>query len=397
MSVLIINRDKDVKYTEILSELKDELVVLSWYPLPDSDQFMYFEIIPDMRDLTYYLELKAIELNNFYNFKTIIAEDEFDLLRAAKLRDYLNIEGQTEHSAIAFRDKVIMKDYLKGKVAIPEYKSLSSAGVLNDFVKENGYPFVIKPRDKAGAQGVSIIKDKEDLIMFSKQKWEYDLEVEKFISGDMYHIDAFVNNDNISMFMVSKYVNGCFSFFEENSTLGSHQLHPDDQISLRLKDYFVNVLNSLPTPKISAYHMEVFHTKDDKIIFCEIGSRIGGGHILDAFKNMYSIDLLSHLYRSWCGLPVNEPKYDKEKLTGWLMIPPKKGKLLSIPETIDFDWVDSYNKQGEVNKIYEGPSFFADRIASIVISGSNSKELLNRTLYIEKWYNKNVRWEIAPK
>jgi ATP-grasp domain len=396
MSILLINRDKGIKLSEILSEVKHELVVLSMYDLPDSDEFKYFEVIPNLRDLTYYLELKAIELHQEYYFKKVIAEDEFDLIRAARLREYFNIEGQTVESAVAFRDKVKMKDYLKGKVDLPEYQALTSASVLHDFVRNYGFPIVVKPRDKAGAQGVNIINNQEELYNFSKTKWDYDLQIETFISGDMYHVDAVVEEGNITMLSVSKYINSCLSFFSKNNILGSYQIHPEAEMYKRLEDYFKKVLSFLPTPRVCAYHMEVFHTKEDKIILCEIASRIGGGYILDTFKQAYSVDVLSYLYRRWCDLPVDKPSpKNTNKLFGFLLIPPQDGVLLSIPEEIKYDWVLKYDKNGEVGKRYNNPSYFTDKIAGIMIEGHSSQDVLDKLFYIENWYNNEVKWDLS--
>ncbi|WP_195694563.1 ATP-grasp domain-containing protein [Priestia megaterium] len=394
MSYLIINRDKGIKLSEILEGVKDDLIVLSWYPLEDSSEFKYYEVIPNLRDLTHYLEFKVIELSKEYNIETIIAEDEFDLIRAGRLRDYLKIEGQSELSAKAFRDKVLMKDYLKEIVNVPKYSSIENALDIYNFVEKTGYPFVIKPRDKAGAQGVKVVRNKDELYEILKSKIDSNSQIERFISGSMYHVDAVVENNNITMFMVSKYVNGCLSFMKSQEILSSYQIDVEDPLYDRLSNYFNSVIDAMPIPPISAYHMEVFHTDSDELIFCEIGSRIGGGKIMNAFENTYSVDLLSYLYRRWAKLPVDSPKYQEKKLTAFMMVPPKKGKLLKLPEEINYDWVQNYNKLGEIGKDYNNPNFFSESIASIVITGTSSNELIQRISLLQDWLSNEIQWDV---
>ncbi|MFH8716321.1 hypothetical protein ACH4GC_34220, partial [Streptomyces zaomyceticus] len=59
------------------------------------------------------VEREALRLHAEFGFDEIIALSEFDLLRAARLRDLLGLRGQNEESAIAFRDKLVMKDLLR--------------------------------------------------------------------------------------------------------------------------------------------------------------------------------------------------------------------------------------------------------------------------------------------
>src|SRR6478752_2094883 len=40
----------------------------------------------------------------------LVAPDESDILRAARLRELLNLEGQSLRSALAFQDKLLMKE-----------------------------------------------------------------------------------------------------------------------------------------------------------------------------------------------------------------------------------------------------------------------------------------------
>lgn len=398
MAILLINRDRDVRLSDMLPEIANKLIVLSWPELDDSSEFLYFELIPNLRNLTGYLELRVLQLHNEYKIDTIIAEDEFDLLRAARLREYLGIVGQTVQSAVVFRDKVLMKDHVRKQVKVPRYKRLESVITLYDFINKHHYPVVVKPVDKAGAQGVVVIRNEDELIVFSKNtKITNELMVEEFIDGDMYHVDAFIDDGRITMFSASKYMNGCLTFFETNAALGSYQLHCSDSMYERLNQFFSQVLLTLPTPPVAAYHLEVFHTKDDDLIFCEIASRIGGGYIIDNFKIQYGIDILSHLYRRQCNLDESVSFIKaNNKLAGFLMFPTQQGTLLEIPDTIEFNCINRYEKLGEIGKDYSGPSYFGDRIAGIIveIESQSTLPIKDKLIDIERWFSNRVKWDL---
>lgn len=96
-----------------------------------------------------------------------------------------------------------------------------------------------------------------------------DFEVEKFVKGQMYHIDGFVEeyvSELASVLMVvsgqvkvvwpSVYVNTCASF-RESKFLGSHTLDPSNLLTPRLRECAVETLASMNQPKSYSFHVEV--------------------------------------------------------------------------------------------------------------------------------------------
>lgn len=99
------------------------------------------------------VDLQAIELHKKYNFTHITYLAEQDIIRAARLRyhtnhnkgrkrkntkivltfsrEYLGLPGQSMDSALCFRDKVIMKDYLNAH--LPE--EVKYAFLINSFIE----------------------------------------------------------------------------------------------------------------------------------------------------------------------------------------------------------------------------------------------------------------------
>ena len=83
-------------------------------------------------------------------FESVFSRWEFDLVRAARIRQEFDLIGQVEESAIAFRDKKIMKDFVaNSQVQVPEYSGIESPADVESFVAANGFPIVIKPRDES--------------------------------------------------------------------------------------------------------------------------------------------------------------------------------------------------------------------------------------------------------
>ncbi len=376
----------------MLPELTEELIVISSCELHDSDKFKHFELVPEDLYKTPYVELRAIELNKKYKFKNFIAEDEFDLIRAARLRQQFGIEGQTLESAMAFRDKALMKDYLKDKIDLPFYKSLLSISDLYSFIENHGFPVIVKPRRESASKGIHVIENLEELYNFSKYFWSENLMVETFIKGNMYHVDVLIDNDETIVFSASKYTGGCLTVLNGVQSLISCQIESQDPMFNRLEEYFYKVLRALPSPRTSVYHLEVFHTEEDKLIFCEIASRIGGGYIIDCISAQFSFDLPTNFFRRLLDLPVEKPTLQQTGIHGFMFFPTKKGKLLYLPKEINTDNIIRYHKLGKEGETYQNPEAVHHRVAGVVAKGHSSENLLHKFYTIEHLLDKEIKW-----
>lgn len=323
----------------------------------------------------------------------VVATHEHDLVKAGKLRDYLEINGQSEESALAFRDKYEMKKKLEGQVNTPEFRKIKDVFDLFNFIKEFGYPFVLKPTDGSGSVGVKIVKDSKDLDRILENGINENLMVETFIEGEMYHVDGLYEDGNLLLSVPSLYINGCLAFHEENY-LASVMLEKGE-LHDRLNNTVRNVLEILPTPSHSiAFHAEFFLTPENELVFCEIASRVGGGMISETLEIVKGVDILSESIKSQCNLPTNFSVIDGG-LGGWICIPPKRGTLLNINTDIPFDWVkECYIKESNIGKKFEGASSSADSIVSLVITGDSSREIIKRFEIVSNWFEENCKWNL---
>ncbi|MEM5613495.1 hypothetical protein AAHB43_01410 [Staphylococcus pseudintermedius] len=86
------------------------------------EAFEHYMVNPD-------IEMRALELSQQYDISHVLSISEFDVIRAAKIRALLKIEGQSLISAEAYRDKVLMKQLLQStSVKTPHFdKAIDSA------------------------------------------------------------------------------------------------------------------------------------------------------------------------------------------------------------------------------------------------------------------------------
>lgn len=398
MSVLIINRNKPstVNYYEILKDLKLDIIMLTKEEFIDKIP-KFGEIIGyknfDNSDLPY---LDAIKISKNKKINCLLSIHEFDLVKSGMIRDYLGIEGQSEESAIAFRDKVIMKNIASKVIKTPKYQRIKNIIDIVEFIKENDYPVIIKPIDGAASTGIFKIENDNQLRSFLEKGKIEELIIETFVEGDIYHIDGLYENGKVVFSYPSKYVTPCLDF-QSNKTLASYMLHPNNPMLTRLNKAVGDILNVLPTPKnCIAFHAEIFHTPEDELVFCEIASRVGGAKIVDVIEHATGINILAEWIRAQCSNARNEYISKNSKLSGWVIIPPQKGQLVSMKTNIPYKWViDCDIKEGIIGKNFDGAGSSIDYIASLFVEGKDEGEIIERIEVINQWFLDNVEWDFS--
>jgi predicted ATP-grasp superfamily ATP-dependent carboligase len=397
MRIVIINQfsPQRVDYLKAMEDQNPEVILLTRNKHEEKFKSFFpktigFENFEDNDYVYSYIN----DLHTKNPIDRIVATHEFDLVKAGQIRDFLSIPGQNSESAIAFRDKYVMKELLKNVIKTPIFKKVNNVVDLLNFKQINGYPFVLKPVDGAGSVGVKVIKDNLDFESILKKGIKENSMAETFIEGEMYHVDGLFSDGKLLLSCPSIYINGCLAFQEEKY-VGSIMLDKENSLFERLNDTVLKVLSNLPTPDHAiAFHAEFFHTPENEIIICEIASRVGGGMIPESIEKCLGIDILSESIRAQCGMKIN-PIPSKERLGGWVIIPPKRGRLISFNRNIPFNWVaDSYIKEDNIGKEFEGSNSSVDSIASFVVEGENHTQILNRIDTLCNWVEENSIWEI---
>lgn len=401
MSILILNRvsaDK-IPYHKLLKDYQGSLIMLcdkrktNGFAREDYD---YFETI-DNYDDSMYLEYRALELNKIYNFKYIVATTEYDLIRAARLREKLNLPGQNLKSAFAFRDKCIMKDIIGKVLKVPEYRRINNVLDVYEFIEEHGFPVVIKPVDGAGSLNTFIIRNLEELKNLLINGHLEGFEIEEFIKGDMYTIDGFYLDHQLLISWSGYYTNDCLSF-KEGKQASNVQIGTKHPLNNRFKAFIQKIVDVMPMPRTTPFHCEVFHTEDDELILCEIASRTGGGGTNELSRVYSKIDLNHAWVKSQCGLLNKDNfnyKLDNQKIYGYVQIPPLKGTLRYLPEknSIPFTWVEDYKVVAKSGMRFNSPSKSSHKIAIAVVSGTKQEETEKRMELITNWVAENTIWE----
>lgn len=380
-NVAVINYGPKLDYAAMLPELVDRLQVFSHHELKNTDSFARYEHVENCEAVPY-PELMIRRLAREEPFTHIVTDNEYDLERAARMRESLGIPGQSAKSALSFRDKVVMKEVASRTVPTARFARLDSFVDLTEFIEEFDYPVVVKPVKQGGSRDISVLRGEDDLVAFSRTPWREDLMVEDFVEGQMYHVDA-VLGDGYRFVASSRYLRSCLGVFSGENN-GSLQLRPEDAFAKRLEEFFDRTLDAFDVPPASAYHLEVFHTPHDELVLCEIASRVGGDRIPALTRATYGVDLHTASLRLSCDLPVDPPATaPPAEVHGSVSILPQ-GRPVSLPGRPPFPWVTHY----EVNEqtAPDAVTFYsASHLCFVIVRGADAAEVERRLFEAEAW------------
>jgi len=388
-NIAVVNYGSKNDYARMLHEQAGQLYIFSHHDIAgvtDTGRFAHYEHVPDCEFLPY-AELRIRQLAEDVRFDHVLTDNEYDLERVARIRSHLGLPGQSEESALSFRDKVVMKQVAGKRVRTPRFSGLGTFTDLLDFITETSYPVVVKPRKQGGSRDIVILHGKDDLVRFSRRHWRDDLMVEEFIDGHVFHVDA-VLADGYRFISCSRYLRTCLGVLAGENN-GSIQLHPADPVAVELESFLDQTLEAFDTPDVCAYHLEVFRTSDGGLLLCEIASRAGGARVPAITRATYGIDLLETWLRLSCGLPVAAvPGRPPAMLHAAVAVVPQ-GRALRAPKRPPFDWVTQY----EVNTALAPDAVAQNSTSNLcfaLVEGTRFDELRVRLLEVERWVLDNL-------
>lgn len=301
-------------------------------------EFSYVDLLPIVEN----------EMKHSIDVK-IICSDEFNLLNAGKLRRNFRISGHTDEDLLIYRDKTKMKEKLaKEGIRVPKFRLLNPSYGFEYLAQELGLPFVIKPIDSCGSHGVSIIYDLNQFNKLDLDLNSQNFEVEEYIEGTLYHIDSCIRNNNIDFICANEYTFPNHDY-TNGKALGSIPLDQDDPLSIKLIDFAENCLMALKADNI-VNHMELFHTKNNEIIFLEVSGRPPGALVNLTHQLNFGFNLMDEDFYMQSDIDMKTPiSISKEKVF-FSLFPLLPGKVvkLNFPKVksrVEIEW---YVEVGDV-------------------------------------------------
>ncbi len=223
----------------------------------------------------------------------IVPLDDFDLEKAAMLREHLRLPGLGETATRFFRDKLAMRmRAAENGIRVPEFAAAFNYEKITEFVDTIPPPWLLKPRLMAGAIGIKKFSGREDVWrrIHSIGDQQSFFVLERFIPGDIFHVDSIWHRGEMVYAIASAYgtpplevtSGGIFttSILERGS-------EPDRE----LKDMNKRVLKAFQLMD-GVSHTEFIRARETgEYYFLETAARVGGAHISDLIEAATGINL----------------------------------------------------------------------------------------------------------
>lgn len=231
----------------------------------------------------------------------IVALDDFDVEKAALLREHFRIPGMGQTTARYFRDKLAMRTKAaEAGIRVPGFVGLFNDKAINDFIATHPGPWMIKPRSEALATGIKKLHNEHDLweAIHSLGDRRHEYLVEQFKPGHVYHVDSLTLNGRVIFSWNSQYIAPPFDVAHGGGIFRSATVPFDSAEWHALETMAVDVLKAFGM-KNSASHTEVIRCHDDgQYYFLETSSRVGGAHL----SNMVEASSGINLWKEWARL-----------------------------------------------------------------------------------------------
>lgn len=264
----------------------------SW-PVDYIDEIFFME----GQDVDWNLEHLLLGVSNLMKnnkVDAIVALDDFDVEKAAYLRENLRIDGMGQTTGRYFRDKLAMRMRAKScGISNPKFASLFNDHDINSFADTVAPPWVLKPRSEASASGIIKVYDKESLWMHINEMGNnrFKYLVEQFRPGAVYHCDSLIVDGKILFSITSKYLATPMEISQGGGIFRSANIEYNSEDDKAIKKCNEQVIKGFGL-KHGAAHSEYIKCDDDgKIYFLETSSRVGGAHLAEMVASASDINL----------------------------------------------------------------------------------------------------------
>ncbi len=272
---------------------KQSLADKDW-PRESIDEFFFME--KDDNSLPNFEQMGQGMAYLFRNHRIdrVVALDDFDVEKAAFLREQFRIPGMGQTTARYFRDKLAMRMKAQEQgVNVPPFCALFNDEQISHFAATVNPPWIVKPRSEASAVGMQKVYHRDQLmeVVTSLGDHRHEYLVEQFKPGDVYHADSLSVDGKVIFCRVSKYLDTPFEVAHGGGVFRSHTLEFGDEEELVLQKMTAEVMTAFGM-NYSASHTEFIKAREDsRFYFLETASRVGGAHIAEMVEASSGINL----------------------------------------------------------------------------------------------------------
>ena len=261
-----------------------------------------------VNDLGNYDEmLRAVAYFTFHYGKIdwIESNNEYWLEMDAQLRTDFNINTGAKNDFIErIKYKSKMKEsYIAAGVPVARYHIVSTLAEARAFIKEVGYPVIVKPDNGCGAEATYKLRNFTELKEFYAEPHNVRYIMEEYINGTIVSFDGVADSHCVPLF----YTSNVFPtpLIDIVNSLGDLSYWTQKTVPEELRDVGFRTIKAFGA-KSRFFHCEFFRLNEDKeglgqkgdYVALEVNMRPAGGYTPDLINYANSVDC----YQIWADM-----------------------------------------------------------------------------------------------
>ena len=257
----------------------------------------------DSLDDTYYLPAEipladivqaVTHLARSQKIDRIVALDEYDMETAATLREHLRVPGMGLTTMRYFRDKLAMRmRALDRNVRVPDFVPVFNHDDICYYLEHVPGPWVLKPRQEASAIGIKKIHAAEELWPVLEQLGDKQSSflLEKFVPGEVYHVDSVVSEGEVVFASVSKYGKPPMNVAQGGGIFTTRVVPRGSDADIGLRQINRQLIAALGLVRGVAHTEFIQAHADGNFYFLECAARVGGAYISEMVETATGVNL----------------------------------------------------------------------------------------------------------
>jgi biotin carboxylase len=233
----------------------------------------------------------------------IVALDEFDMETAATLREHLRIPGMGLTTMRYFRDKLAMRmRALDRHVRVPDFVPVVNHDAIRYYLDHVPGPWVLKPRQEASAIGIKKFQSADELWPLLDQLGDKQATylIEKFVPGDVFHVDSVVSENEILFANVSQYGKPPMNV-AHGGVFTTYTVLRGSDADKALRAINRDLIAALGLLR-GVSHAEFIRAHEDgEFYFLECAARVGGAFINEMVEAATGLNL----WREWARIEIS--------------------------------------------------------------------------------------------
>jgi len=233
----------------------------------------------------------------------IVALDEYDMETASTLREHLRVPGMGLTTMRYFRDKLAMRmRALDRGVRVPDFVPVFNHGDVRYYLEHVPGPWVLKPRQEASAIGIKKIHVADELWPILEQLGDKQSSylLEKFVPGEVYHVDSVVSENEVVFANVSKYGKPPMNVAQGGGVFTTFTVPRGSDADTGLRQINRDLIAALGLVRGVAHAEFIQAHGDGHFYFLECAARVGGAYINEMVEAATGINL----WREWARIEI---------------------------------------------------------------------------------------------